>query len=117
MSPPIVCNLLKEDVFGFLGMFDDSFFTHLYESGPDILINAIADFPGGELDPNGYVIAADYTKNQINLNYEEILNFSKSNQLVLDVTLNTDENQSIRLYADYEFIVNMGMQIKLNLDE
>ena len=41
--------------------------------------------------------------------------FLNSNQLVLDVTLNTEENQSIKLYSDYQFLVNMGLQIKLIL--
>ena len=64
-----------------------------------------------------FVFESVFSENQFHLNNNEVLNFAKCNQIVLDVTLNTDENQSIRLYSDYEFAVNMGMRIKLNLDE
>ena len=77
----------------------------------------IANFSSGIIDQDGYLIESFFSENQLDLNQEEILNFAKSNQLVLDVTLNTEENQSIRLYSDYEFLVNIGMRIKLNLDE
>ena len=36
---------------------------------------------------------------------------------MLDVTLNTEDNKSIKLYSDYEFLVSIGMLINLNLDE
>ena len=77
----------------------------------------IANFSSGIIDQDGYLIDSFFSENQLDLNQEEIINFSKSNELVLDVTLNTDENQSIRLYSDYEFLVNIGMRIKLDLDE
>ena len=77
----------------------------------------IANFSSGILDQEGHLIESFFSENQLDLNQEEILNFAQSNQLVLDVTLNTEENQSIRLYSDYEFLVNIGMRIKLNLDE
>jgi hypothetical protein len=77
----------------------------------------IANFSSGIIDQDGYLIDSFFSVNQLDLNQEEIINFAKSNQLVLDVTLNTDENQSIRLYSDYEFLVNIGMRIKLDLDE
>ena len=77
----------------------------------------IANFSSGIIDQDGYLIESFFSENQFDLNHDQILNFSKSNQLVLDVTLNTEQNQSIRLYSDYEFLVNIGMRIKLNLDE
>jgi len=77
----------------------------------------IANFSSGIIDQDGYLIDSFFSENQLDLNQEEIINFSKSNELVLDVTLNTDENQSIRLYSDYEFLVNIGMRIKLDFDE
>lgn len=77
----------------------------------------IANFSSGIVDQDGYVIESFFSENQLDLNQTEILNFAQSNQLVLDVTLNTEENQSIRLYSDYEFLVNIGIRIKLNLDE
>ena len=77
----------------------------------------IANFSSGIIDQDGYLIDSFFSVNQLDLSQEEIINFAKSNQLVLDVTLNTDENQSIRLYSDYEFLVNIGMRIKLDLDE
>ncbi len=77
----------------------------------------IANFSSGVIDQDGYLIESFFSENQFDLNHDQILNFSKSNQLVLDVTLNTEQNQSIRLYSDYEFLVNIGMRIKLNLDE
>jgi len=77
----------------------------------------IANFSSGIIDQDGYLINSFFSENQLNLNHEEIINFANSNQLVLDVTLNTEENQSIRLYSDYEFLVNIGMRIKLDLDE
>ena len=77
----------------------------------------IANFSSGIIDQDGYLINSFFSVNQLDLSQEEIINFAKSNQLVLDVTLNTDENQSIRLYSDYEFLVNIGMRIKLDLDE
>ena len=91
----------------------------LRDSVSDINLDTleIANFSSGIIDQDGYLIESFFSENQLDLNQEEILNFSKSNQLVLDVTLNTEENQSIRLYSDYEFLVNIGMRIKLNLDE
>ena len=77
----------------------------------------IANFSSGIIDQDGYLIDSFFSENQLDLNQEEIINFSKSNELVLDVTLNTDQNQSIRLYSDYEFLVNIGMRIKLDFDE
>ncbi len=77
----------------------------------------IANFSSGIIDQDGYLVESVFSENQFHLNNNEVLNFAKCNQIVLDVTLNTDENQSIRLYSDYEFAVNMGMRIKLNLDE
>ena len=77
----------------------------------------IANFSSGIIDQDGYLIDSFFSENQLDLNQEEIINFAKSNELVLDVTLNTDENQSIRLYSDYEFLVNIGMRIKLDFDE
>lgn len=77
----------------------------------------IANFSSGIVNQDGYLIESFFSENQLDLNQEEILNFAQSNQLVLDVTLNTEENQSIKLYSDYKFLVNMGMRIKLNLDE
>ena len=77
----------------------------------------IANFSSGIIDDDGYLIESFFSHNQLDLNHQEILNFSQSNQLVLDVTLNTEENQSIKLYSDYEFLVNIGMQLKLSLDE
>ena len=77
----------------------------------------IANFSSGIIDQDGYLIDSFFSVNQLDLSQEEIINFAKSNQLVLDVTLNTDENQSIRLYSDYEFLVNIGMRIKLDFDE
>ncbi len=77
----------------------------------------IANFSSGIIDQDGYLVESFFSENQFHLNNSEVLNFAKCNQIVLDVTLNTDENQSIRLYSDYEFTVNMGMRIKLNLDE
>ena len=77
----------------------------------------IADFPQANVDDEGYLIESSTSQNQLDLNHQEILNFSQSNQLVLDVTLNTEDNQSIRLYSDYEFLVNIGLQLKLSLDE
>ena len=91
----------------------------LRDSVSDINLDTleIANFSSGIIDQDGYLIESFFSENQLDLNQEEILNFAKSNQLVLDVTLNTEENQSIRLYSDYEFLVNIGMRIKLNLDE
>ncbi|MBH75851.1 MAG: hypothetical protein CMP68_01620 [Flavobacteriales bacterium] len=77
----------------------------------------IANFSSGITDDNGYLIESFFSKNQFNLNNNQIENLSKSNQLVLDVTLNTEDNKSIKLYSDYEFLVNIGMLINLNLDE
>ena len=77
----------------------------------------IANFSSGITDDNGYLIESYFSNNQFNLNNDQIENLAKSNQLVLDVTLNTEENKSIRLYSDYEFLVNIGMLINLNLDE
>jgi len=77
----------------------------------------IANFSSGIIDQDGYLVESLFSENQFHLNNNQVLSFSKCNQIVLDVTLNTDENQSIRLYSDYEFAVNMGMRIKLNLDE
>ena len=77
----------------------------------------IANFSSGITDDNGYLIESYFSKNQFNLNNNQIENLSKSNQLVLDVTLNTEDNKSIKLYSDYEFLVSIGMLINLNLDE
>jgi len=77
----------------------------------------IANFSSGITDDNGYLIESYFSNNQFNLNNDQIENLAKSNQIVLDVTLNTEENKSIRLYSDYEFLVNIGMLINLNLDE
>jgi len=77
----------------------------------------IANFSSGITDDNGYLIESYFSKNQFNLNNDQIENLSRSNQLVLDVTLNTEENKSIKLYSDYEFLVSIGMLINLNLDE
>ena len=77
----------------------------------------IANFSSGITDDNGYLIESYFSKNQFNLNNNQIQNLSRSNQLVLDVTLNTEENKSIKLYSDYEFLVSIGMLINLNLDE
>ena len=77
----------------------------------------IANFSSGITDDNGYLIESYFSKNQFNLNNNQIENLSRSNQLVLDVTLNTEENKSIKLYSDYEFLVSIGMLINLNLDE
>ena len=77
----------------------------------------IANFSSGITDDNGYLLESYFSKNQFNLNNNQIENLSRSNQLVLDVTLNTEENKSIKLYSDYEFLVSIGMLINLNLDE
>ena len=77
----------------------------------------VANFSSGIIDENGYLTESVFSENQLFLNDEQIANFLNSNQLILDVTLNTEENQSIRLYSDYKFLVNMGLQLKVDLDE
>jgi len=77
----------------------------------------VANFSSGIIDENGYLIESLFSENQLFLNDEQIAHFLNSNQLILDVTLNTEENQSIKLYSDYEFVVNMGLQLKVHLDE
>ena len=77
----------------------------------------VANFSSGIIDDDGYLIESVATQNTLYLNDIEVQNFLNSNQLVLDVTLNTEENQSIKLYSDYQFLVNMGLQIKININE
>ena len=77
----------------------------------------VANFSSGTIDENGVLIESVFSENQMFLDNQEITNFLNSNQLILDVTLNTEKNQSIKLYSDYQFLVNMGIQLKLNLDE
>jgi len=77
----------------------------------------VANFSSGIVDDEGYLIESVSTENNIYLNNIQVENFLNSNQIVLDVTLNTEENQSIKLYSDYEFLVNMGLQLKIDLDE
>ena len=76
----------------------------------------VANFSSGIIDDDGYLIESVATQNTLYLNDIEVQNFLNSNQLVLDVTLNTEENQSIKLYSDYQFLVNMGLQIKININ-
>ena len=77
----------------------------------------VANFSSGLVDEEGYLIESVLAENSIYLNDSQIENFLNSNQVVLDVTLNTEENQSIKLYSDYEFKVNIGLQLKMDLDE
>ena len=77
----------------------------------------VANFSSGLVNEEGYLIESVSAENSIHLNDSQVENFLNSNQIVLDVTLNTEENQSIRLYSDYEFIVNMGIQLKIDFDE
>ncbi len=77
----------------------------------------VANFSSGIIDEEGYLIESVATQNNLFLNDDEVQSFLNSNQLVLDVTLNTEENQSIKLYSDYEFLVNMGLQIQINFNE
>ena len=77
----------------------------------------VANFSSGIINENGYLIESVFSENQLFLNDEQIAHFLNSNQLILDITLNTEENQSIKLYSDYEFLVNIGLQLKVDLDE
>jgi len=77
----------------------------------------VANFSSGIIDEEGYLIESVATQNNLFLNDDEVQSFLNSNQIVLDVTLNTEENQSIKLYSDYEFLVNMGLQIQINFNE
>ena len=77
----------------------------------------VANFSSGLVNEEGYLIESISTANNIHLNDSQIESFLNSNQIVLDVTLNTEESQSIKLYSDYEFVVNMGIELKIDFDE
>ena len=71
-----------------------------------------------ELDSEGNIIAV-LSSGLIYMSDEEINNFLNSNKLIIDVTLNTtnsDEEEYVKLYSDYECLLKVGIETQINLD-
>ena len=75
---------------------------------------------GAIVDNEGYVTTTQLNSGAIILSSLEISNLLNSNKLLIDITLSTSsnsiENQYVKLYADYEFVVKMGIQTRLNVN-
>lgn len=72
-----------------------------------------------ETDENGRTIAANIYDSNVSLSSSQIDALINSNRLLLDITMNSFDNQNsaVRLYTDYQFNISLGAILELNIEE
>ena len=72
-----------------------------------------------ETDENGRTIAPNIYDSNVSLSSSQIDALINSNRLLLDITMNSFDNQNsaVRLYTDYQFNISLGAILELNIEE
>ena len=94
-------------------LFTDSVSGFIQDSLDVELIEA------AETDENGRTISANIYDSNVSLSSSQIDALINSNRLLLDITMNSFDNQNsaVRLYTDYQFNISLGAILELNTAE
>ena len=94
-------------------LFTDSTSGFILDSLDVELIDA------AETDENGRTISANIYDSNVSLSSSQIDALINSNRLLLDITMNSFENETsaVRLYTDYQFNISLGAILELNTAE
>ena len=94
-------------------LFTDSISGFILDSLDVELIDA------AETDVNGRTISANIYDSNVSLSSSQIDALINSNRLLLDITMNSFENETsaVRLYTDYQFNISLGAILELNTAE
>ena len=72
-----------------------------------------------EVDENGKTQAPNNYTTTFELDSDQVDALNNANQALLDIRMNSydTENQAVKLYADYEFVIKAGVILQLNIEE
>ena len=79
----------------------------------------VALLDAAEVDDYGRTITANIYDSNVSLSSSQIDALINSNRLLLDITMNSFDNQNsaVRLYTDYQFNISLGAILELNIAE
>lgn len=79
----------------------------------------IALLDAAEVDDDGRTITANIYDSNIALNSGQIDALYNANRVLLDVKMNSYDNQNtaVRLYTHYEFVIALGILLDINIEE
>ena len=93
--------------------FTDSLTGFVFDSLDVELLEA------AEVDENGRTISASIYDSSIELDVDQIDAIYESNRALLEIKMNSfdHQNTAVKLYTDYQFIIDAGLILELNIEE
>lgn len=93
--------------------FTDSLTGFVFDSLDVELLEA------AEVDENGRTISASIYDSSIELDVNQIDAIYESNRALLEIKMNSfdHQNTAVKLYTDYQFIIDAGLILELNIEE